>query len=308
MTKKRSIENLQTALFADAEIGDQWSMQNNAGNGTQMNDQHTKITLVSIAVILLCVSGCQNAESTSSNPDSSKSADTQRAGNESTLIQYGRMREVIGLKKSHGRIALVEATSRPHLYAVGALAGLTGEVTLIDGEVVATTVTEGHQLEPLELNHELQATLLVGSHISAWTDHTVSEAVPPQGFDAYIEQLANTQGIDLSSPFVFMVTGDFVDVRLHVIQGACPVHAKMHGIELSHDEKPFEASFSRRKGTLVGVFAKDAAGDLTHPDSSTHTHIIFNQSTSDSKLTAHVEQIGLAAGSVIRLPKPRIKE
>ena len=57
---------------------------------------------------------------------------------------------------------------------------------------------------------------------------------------------------------MFTVSGDFVDVRLN--------------------------------GILVGVFAKNAEGELTHPDTSTHTHVVFNEPTSDARVTAHVEQ------------------
>lgn len=259
------------------------------------------ITMTALAALIFCAFGCQSQSTQES--DGAEQTTTEQAEPKSKLIQYGRMREVIGMQKHHGRIALAEATSQPHLYAVGALEGLTGEVTVLDGAVVATTVDEAHQLQPVEVNPERQATLLVGNHISAWTDHMVSKAVPSEEFDAYIEQLASQQGIDTSKPFVFTASGDFIDVRLHVIQGACPVHAKLHGTELSENEKPFEGSYSRLNGTLVGVFAKNAAGELTHPDTSTHTHVVFNEPTSDARVTAHVEQTGLEEGAVIRLPK-----
>lgn len=268
-----------------------------------MNKSLKLTAMVSLAALILCTSGCQKQNPTVTEPDSSEQTSTERPEPESKLVQYGRMREVIGMQKHHGRIALAEATSQPHLYAVGALEGLTGEVTVLDGAVVATTVNEEHQLQPVDVNPEIQATLLVGSYIAAWTVHTVSKAVPSEEFDVYIEQLASKQGIDTSKPFVFTVSGAFIDVRLHVIQGTCPVHAKQHGVELSEDEKPFEGSFPRLNGTLVGVFAKNAAGELTHPDTSTHTHVVFNEPTSDAQVTGHVEQTGLNEGTVIRLPK-----
>ncbi|QDU42747.1 hypothetical protein Mal52_12140 [Symmachiella dynata] len=267
-----------------------------------MNKTLTLTTMAALATLIFCTFSCQSQNPGTQESDGSEQTSTEQSEPESKLIQYGRMREVIGMQKHHGRIALAEATSQPHLYAVGALEGLTGEVTVLDGAVVATTVDEAHQLQPVDVNPEIQATLLVGNHISAWTDHTVSKAVPSEEFDAYIEQLASEQGIDTSKPFVFTASGDFIDVRLHVIQGACPVHAKLHGVELSENEKPFEGSFPRLTGTLVGVFAKNAAGELTHPDTSTHTHVVFNEPNSDARVTAHVEQTGLDEGAVIRLP------
>jgi hypothetical protein len=68
---------------------------------------------------------------------------------------------------------------------------------------------------------------------------------------------------------VFTVEGDFSRVRLHVINGACPMHARLKKITLSKEQRPFEAELERVSGTLVGVYAKDAVGKLTHPATST---------------------------------------
>ena len=135
-------------------------------------------TTTLLAALIFCTFGCQSQNPSTQESDGPEQASTEQAEPKSKLIQYGRMREVIGMQKHHGRIALVEATSQSHLYAVGALEGLTGEVTVLDGAVVATTVNEEHQLQPVEVNAELQATLLVGNHVAAWTNYAASETVP----------------------------------------------------------------------------------------------------------------------------------
>ena len=100
-----------------------------------------------------------------------------------------------------------------------------------------------------------------------------------------------------------MVEGDFGDARIHVINGACPVHARIKNTTVSKDKQPYEASLASVAGRLVGVYAKDAVGDLTQPATSVHAHLVFRDEESGDLLTAHTEQIGLRAGAVLSFPE-----
>jgi alpha-acetolactate decarboxylase len=104
---------------------------------------------------------------------------------------------------------------------------------------------------------------------------------------------------------VFTVEGDFSHLRLHVINGACPLHARLRKIELPEENQPVEVEKEQVRGTLVGVFAKDAVGNITHPATSTHMHLVFQDEQSGKTVTGHVERIGLLKGAVLRLPKSK---
>jgi hypothetical protein len=108
--------------------------------------------------------------------------------------------------------------------------------------------------------------------------------------------------MNADEPFLFTVEGEFVDVRLHVINGACPIRARMKKEELSDELKPFEAEMPAIRGTIVGVFAKDAVGKLTHPATSTHCHLVFTDPESGKQVTGHIEQIGIRGGAKVRVP------
>lgn len=71
--------------------------------------------------------------------------------------------------------------------------------------------------------------------------------------------------------------GEFQYVRLHMINGARPVHARIHKQDLPKDRQPVEGAFSRIKGTVVGVYAKDVVGK--RPPASRHTCISFSKTT-----------------------------
>ena len=144
--------------------------------------------------------------------------------------------------------------------------------------------------------------MLAGGYISSWQEHRTENDVSPVDFDASIAKFATASGVDTANPFVFIVEGEFRDLRLHVINGACPVHARIHKVELPKDKSPAELDFKSIRGKLVGVYARDAVGKLTHPATSTHTHVVFTDERTGKKMTGHVERVGLVAGAVVRIP------
>jgi hypothetical protein len=137
--------------------------------------------------------------------------------------------------------------------------------------------------------------------VTAWTDHPVAGDIAPEGLDDAIAAAAGAEGTD--EPFVFLVEGAFRDVRLHVIHGACPLHARRNGVELAAGEQPFAGEWDRLEGTLVGVYAENAAGEITHPGTRTHSHLVFTDERTGKRITGHLERVGIEAGAVLRIPR-----
>jgi hypothetical protein len=217
------------------------------------------------------------------------------------LVTYGGMHETIGQKQHHGRVPLVEILDRPHFYGVGAVEELRGEITILDSVAVVTGgAPDGglHSLPPAGL----QATLLAGRSVPEWTTHVVDEAVLGDRLDATIAVAAEGAGLDRTVPFVFVVEGVLTGVRLHVINGACPVRARIRSLALGEDERPFELEAATLEGTVVGVYAEGSVGELTHPATSTHAHLIWEDGRTGQRVTGHLERFGLAPGAVLKLP------
>ena len=220
------------------------------------------------------------------------------------IVQYGAMHVAIGQGKHEGRVRLGDLTKRANFYAVAALAGLEGEVTIQDGTITATVVDENGCLKSATGSLEdKQATLLVGAYVHEWIEVTVDENVAPDGFDAYVAKTAKDVGISTDQPFIFTVDGNLTNVRVHVINGVCPIRARMKKIELSKEQQPYEKEMQQAAGTVVAVFAKDAVGKLTHPDTMTHGHILYRDTSSGSMVTGHLESVGLHKGAVLKFPK-----
>jgi hypothetical protein len=81
------------------------------------------------------------------------------------------------------------------------------------------------------------------------------------------------------------------------------MHARMQQIELPKEKQPFEGEYRSIRGKVVGIYAEDAVGTLTHPATSTHVHLMFKDAASGEMVTGHVERMGLVKGASIKLPQ-----
>jgi alpha-acetolactate decarboxylase len=223
-----------------------------------------------------------------------------------TIVQYGKMHESIGQQQHHARVRFEKLFERPHFYGVAALTGLKGEATIVDGKLTVTRVDAKGLLATSDGGFASEsATLLVGAYVPAWTELKVAKSVDPVEFEDYIAAAAADAGVDISEPFVFTIEGEFSKLRYHVINGACPLHARLTKIDVPLEKRPFEAEREHVTGMIVGVFAPDAVGDITHPATSTHMHLVFKDDKTGELMTGHVEQLGLREGAVLRLSKAK---
>lgn len=225
---------------------------------------------------------------------------------EPTIVRYGIMREVIGQGKHQGRVSLAELVAKPHFFGIGALEGLQGEITIIDSQPTVTEVVDSTHPRPAnQLEDKKQATLLIGGYIEEWREIAIEKDLTDRELDAFIQTEIERTGGDIQQPQLFRIAGSFYDIHLHVINGACPVHARLRNIEIDAAQQPFEAILRHVDGEVVGIFAKDAAGKLTHPATMTHKHLVYVEPGTEARLNGHVEWLGVRSGAKLMLPKRR---
>lgn len=214
------------------------------------------------------------------------------------VAQFGGMREVMRQGQTEPRISLADAVAEPHAVAVGALEGLAGEVTIIDGEVWVSRMHGGELRvtgpEPIAGD---RATLLTLAHVGAWEYVPIESAVEGIDLEALIEQAARARGVDTSRPFPFLIEGMLTSLDLHVINGYCPIATDPATV----DAQPWRWSNSRRADVrIVGFYAPNAAGVMTHHGSSVHAHAIL---LVDGKtVTGHIDRVVVEPGMTVRVP------
>lgn len=212
--------------------------------------------------------------------------------------QFGQMRAVMREGDVEPRTPLAH-WDEPGVLGVGALAGLEGEVTILDGQVWASRPNAGHLIttgpDPESTD---RATLLTVARVPAWRSITLTEPASGRALEDLIERAAADAGLDPSQPFPFIVEAPSAAMDLHVINGFCP-----HGSEPPPERTPWRPTTDEpMPATIVGFFAQGQGGVMTHHATSVHMHAIF--SADGRTATAHVDAISLDAGATLRLPLP----
>jgi len=237
--------------------------------------------LVTLAVLTTLLSGC--------------------TGSGGTVEHYGRMRTVLHEGKSEPRVALAEVVAKPHAYAVGALAGLRGEVTILDGKATISRVREGTlHSGPPEAND--WATLLTVAHIDRWQSATLDHDVVDTDLERAVRDIAATTGVDVTRPFAFVIEGELTALDMHVINRACPAAAGRGEDDGPH--APWRLHLGvPTKATLVGFYAQGREGEMTHHGTNAHIHALLDHN--GSTITGHVETVAVTAGATVRVPDAR---
>ncbi len=213
---------------------------------------------------------------------------------------YGTLFSVHREGDVSAKVALADVVPGPKCFAVGALEGMKGEITIADDQVWVSkpivTAGERRVTTTCTTTSAERAALLVTAKVNRWKRITVTEDVPASGFDDFVARAAAREGIDVAQPFPFLVDGSLVALEFHVVDGtqlsktgSPPEHHADSGVREKRD---------RVDARLVGFYAASGQGVIVHHDSATHVHVVLES----PGITGHVDAVGLAKGSVISLP------
>lgn len=216
---------------------------------------------------------------------------------DSEVRVYGGLRAMLHEGQTGVTVALDALLPNPDLYAVGALADLSGEVTVVGGEVFLS-YPEGADATRTEktLRTDAAATLLVVSAVPAWRGLVTERPIRFEELDEEIAKLATAAGMSLDGRLPFLMEGEFDDLRWHVIDGR-----RLTAGESSHQDHlaaAAKAGLDRASATLVGFYSESDQGVFTHMGSNTHIHCVLDEPLS----SGHVDHVTIPAGTTIRFP------
>ena len=222
------------------------------------------------------------------------------AGKRAEVRQFGRMHDVLsgGAENARGQVALSDVLERPHAFGVGALAGLEGEITIWDGEAIVARPAQSALRVDKSATSSEQAALLTVAYVDNWQDTTIDQDLSGEQLEQFIAETAAACGLDADQPFPFVIEGRVTDLKLHAIHGECPMRP---GVTLTAEQQPWRYELAEpTDATIVGFYAADSVGNLTHPGIAMHAHALLN--VDGRELTGHVERMACAAGAVLKLP------
>ena len=208
---------------------------------------------------------------------------TPRAG-AAQVAWAGAQRDVLA-GNLRSAIALTELRHCQHLYALGPLEGLRGEIAVFDGVPEIARVTAG--AVAVDRDPEARACFLVYADVPAW--NWTSVPAPLVGDD-----LASR--VASGAPTAFLLRGLATELVYHVLD-------KRDGLPHSperHEAAKVRFTLRHREVEVIGFHSTKHRGIFTPSDSDIHMHF----RTRDGRASGHVEVLTMASRWALGLPAP----
>lgn len=192
-------------------------------------------------------------------------------------------------------ISLKELANIPHLYALGAIENLDGEIQIFDGKPVISRRSE--EMMSIDDSFNASAALLVYASVAEWKEIAVPSMVKSQGqFEIFLQQQAEKSGIDTSKPFPFLLNGGVAKLNWHVVNGKelSSVNTKQ-----SHMQIGLNGVLTHAYVDILGFYDNSNTGSFVHKGSKTHMHFRAQH----ANVAAHVDSVFLGQDLTLKLPK-----
>jgi acetolactate decarboxylase len=204
----------------------------------------------------------------------------------------GAMKNVMQKGQLFGTIALDTITNKQHLYGLGPLEYLTGELLIIDGKAYQSTVVSNSKMK-VEEKFEVKAPFFVFANIEQWKEHKLPKSVKTlSNLEKYLDKVS----IKKNEPFAFKMVGIVKSANIHLVNLPAgtivksPADAHKGQINYQLENKEVE---------IIGFFSRKHQAIFTHHDSYIHTHLI----TKDRLMMGHLEGVNFDAKNMkIYLP------
>jgi acetolactate decarboxylase len=115
------------------------------------------------------------------------------------------------------KIELNSLENKKNLYALGAVGFLKGEVQIFDSLPMITFVNKENKLQ-YDHTYKKDASLLVYAQVENWIEYKIPNNIQSrEQFEEYVEEQAESHGLDTEQPFVFLIDGIIKLNSWHVI-------------------------------------------------------------------------------------------
>lgn len=224
---------------------------------------------------------------------------------EGMVEYYGSQKNIFETGKAEAKVPLTAMSGDFATFGVGAVAGLDGEITVFNGKPFVTKV-RGKEFT-LDHSQDHAAVFAVWTKQSRWADEAVPSNIKTYlDLQNFVKARAVAAGIDVSQPFPFLLIGTPAELKWHInvdrTEGK-PIDkelfAKSKAGYVIKNEPVDIVGFHSEKHP--GVFISAYAPAIKEKDvkNTIHIHLVSR----DGKSAGHIDDVTLAGGMTLRLPK-----
>ncbi len=193
------------------------------------------------------------------------------------------------------KFALEQLKGKKGLYALGAYENLKGEIQIFDGVPIGTYVNNGKLA--FDTTYDKKASLLVYMQVEKWVKFELPESVRShKQLEKYIAETAQNNGLDISKPVPFRLSGTSRTMKWHVIDWDPNDTKHTHK---KHMTSGPNGTLHDVEAEIIGVYSSKHKAIFTHHSTSIHMHF----KTDDNKLAGHIDQLMPGDSMILYLPK-----
>ena len=208
---------------------------------------------------------------------------------------FGTLSDIMHKGAREGVVVISEAISEDHIYGLGAMENLDGEIIIMDSRPFITRAQPGKSpTNQTELTSETKALLLVSTKVTQWNSVTLNSETDYNSIETMIKAEAKKIGINPDNPFPFLIEGDFDQLNWHIISP--------QGTDGSHDHhltNSWKKEESNVNGKILGFYSERHQTIFTHHSRYSHMHIIFESES----LSGHVDDLVITKPWKLSFPK-----
>lgn len=182
-----------------------------------------------------------------------------------------------------------------HMYAIGPVHDLQGEITVFDGLPYVSKTEDG--LVVTKIDSSMRAPFLVYTHVNEWIQYVMDLSISSlEDITLLIDSLARVQGIDTNKAFPFRLQANWTQVDYHIIMRDTMEVGHNHE---RHDQAKQKFTEKAVAADLIGFFSRHHEGVFTHRGQFVHVHYLRE----DRSVTGHLDGIRHRGTILVYLPK-----
>lgn len=209
----------------------------------------------------------------------------QQTNNEVNIV--GAMKNVMWKGELYGNIDLDTISNKTHLYGLGPVEYLAGEVLIIDGKSYKSIVLYDSAMK-VEETYNIKAPFFGYTNIEKWAEQLLPDTIQSiQQLEEYLDGLTQR----MERPFMFKLSGTVKQAKIHVVN--LPKGTKVSSPDEAHKGQK-NYTLTNEQIEVIGFFSTEHKSIFTHHDTYLHMHLI----TTNRQKMGHLDEVLFKKGTM----------
>lgn len=188
----------------------------------------------------------------------------------------------------------LDTLDKSHLYGLGPVAGLKGEIIILDGKTYSS-FKQGKEVTNQQ-NKVSLAAMLVYSKVESWKEFRIHETIQNYAaLEELVKETAQKNGYDVDKPFAFQIKTASVKTTFHVIDWH---QGTKHTMD-NHKQFAYAGKLVNKPVQLLGFYSTRHKSIFTHHTTNMHVHVLDKKTGT----VGHLDDIQIKGSVLIYLPQ-----